>query len=304
MTSTYTHTAMITIKPGETTKVQLGGVGRPLIGKLSIPKDAASKGWNISGGMSTKQPDPPTPKDFEELTEEQQREWWKKYAETPEYKAQQRNTRHFNFQVAEDGTFKMEDVPPGKYQLYFNAQDQSTQQWDQVAMGQGEATVAEIPGGFTDQPQDLGTFELRPIKKLQVGDALPAITTPVDLDGKPIKLEDYKGKLLLLHFWASNHQPSTVDMLKLKELYEAFGKDGRLVMVGFNFDRTAEMAKSYVAKNEIKWPQAYSPKANLYQELGLRNFPAYMLFGPDGKLIAKDMPGDQLKGEVEKALKK
>ncbi|HEV8290906.1 MAG TPA: hypothetical protein VGP94_03250, partial [Tepidisphaeraceae bacterium] len=66
-----------------------------------------------------------------------------------------------------------------------------------------------------------------------------------------------------------------------------------------------DAAKSYVAKNEIKWQQAFAGKnPNIYQELGLRNFPTYMLFGTDGKLIAKEIPADQIKVEVEKALKK
>jgi hypothetical protein len=207
--------------------------------------------------------------------------------------------------VAEDGTFRVEDVLPGQYQLYFNATDNNQGQGgEQVAMAQGEATVAEIPGGHTDEPQDVGTFELKAIKRLQVGDPLPALTL-ADLDGKPIKVEDYKGKHLFLHFWASNHQPSTADMAKLKELYDAFGKDGRLIMVGFNFDRKPEVAKAYVTKNEIKWQQAFpGPKSNIYQELSLRNFPAYILFGPDGKLIAKDMEGATLKDRIGREVAK
>jgi peroxiredoxin len=164
--------------------------------------------------------------------------------------------------------------------------------------------VAEIPGGVTNEPQDVGTFELRPIKKIQIGDELPALTL-LDLDGKPIKLEDYKGKVLLLHFWATYHQPSLAEIPKLKELYEAFGKDGRIVMVGFALDQKPEVSKSYVSKNEIKWQQAFpGPKSNLFQELGLRNFPMYLVFGADGKLMAKEVPVDQLRNEIERALKK
>jgi len=302
--STYTHTAMTTIKSGQTATVQLGGLGRPLIGKLNIPKEGAEKGWQISGGLSTKQPGATTPKDIDEWAPEKQQEWWAKYSQTPEYKEMMKKQRYYNFQVGEDGAFRVEDVLPGQYHLQFNAVDQSTQQWDQVAMGQGEVTVAEIPGGYTDQPQDLGAFDLRAIKKIQIGDPMPELTLS-DVDGKPLKLQDFKGKVLLMHFWATNHQPSTADMPKLKEVYDAFGKDGRLTMLGVSFDRKAEMAKAYAAKNEIKWQQAFAGQTpTIYQELGLRNFPAYMLLGADGKLIAREIPADQLKTEVEKALKR
>jgi peroxiredoxin len=298
-TSISTHTALVTIKGGETAKVQLGGVGRPVIGKITLPKEAAGQGWTLGGGISTKQAEPPLPKGFEDLPEDQQREWWKKYTETPEYKAQMKNTRHYSFQVADDGTFRVDDVVPGKYQLYLNASDTKGQFGEAVAMGSGELTMPEIPGGRSDDPLDAGSFEMKAIKRILVGDMMPELDL-VDLDAKPLKLDAFRGKHLLLHVWVA----SSTDIPTVKELYEAYGKD-RLAIVGVSFDRKVEVAKSFVAKNEIKWPQAFAgQKTNLYQVLSLRSFPSYMLIGPDGKVIARDIQLTELKATVAKALGK
>jgi uncharacterized GH25 family protein len=304
-TSTATHTAALTIKPGETTTVQLGGVGRPVIGKVKIPPDAAGKGWTFHGGMNTKHVEKARPTEFASWTPEKQQEWLNAYYKSDEYKAEMKKMRHHNFQVAPDGSFRMEDVLPGAYNVHISVMEQRENfNGEQVAMAQTEAKIAEIPGGYTDEPLDLGTLELKELKRLKVGDDMSGFTAATADANKPFKFDDYKGKVVLIHFWAANHPESTTAMPKLKEIYQAHGENPKFAMIGFSFEQGGG-SKAYVEKEQIKWTQVpLGQNSTIYQELGLRQFPAYILIGTDGKVIAKDMPVDQLKVLVNNALPK
>jgi peroxiredoxin len=146
--------------------------------------------------------------------------------------------------------------------------------------------------------------DLKVIKRLKPGDAAPAFEVKT-LDGKTAKLEDYKGKFVLLSFWASNYGGWGADLTQLKATYEALGNDARFAMLGLNMDKKEEDARAYLEKQGIKWPQAPIgewEKATLPSDFGINSMPSTWLIGPDGKVIAKDLHGDAIKAAVEKAL--
>ncbi len=154
MQGNNTHSERFTLKPGESINVQLGGKGRPIVGKVVLPKEGVGAGWTVQGGLNTKQPEPQRPKDYEQWAPEKQQEWMNKYYQSDEFKEQQKKTKYHNFFVEPDGSFRVEDVAPGSYNLYVNASEQKTQFMEQVAMAQIETTMPDIPGGQSDEPLD------------------------------------------------------------------------------------------------------------------------------------------------------
>jgi thiol-disulfide isomerase/thioredoxin len=141
---------------------------------------------------------------------------------------------------------------------------------------------------------------------LEVGDPAPPLSA-MTLDGKPLKLEDYRGKYVLLDFWATWCAPCLAEIPQLKEIYESFARDGQLVMIGVSLDEKIDTPKRLVAAREIPWLQVFvdgatgGPVARAY---GAQSIPAIFLIGPDGKVVAKDMRGDQIPKVVAKALGK
>ena len=90
-------------------------------------------------------------------------------------------------------------------------------------------TVPEMPGGRSNEPLDLGTITVK-LEALQIGDLAPdfdveRIGTPEK--GRRVKLSDYRGKLVLLDFWAGWQD----DMTVLKEVQKKFGSDPRFVLI-------------------------------------------------------------------------
>lgn len=78
-------------------------------------------------------------------------------------------------------------------------------------------------------------------------------------------------------------------------------------MIGLSLDKEVETAKKYVAENGLKWLQGFLgdwSKAAVAEEYGITGIPAELLIDADGKLIAKNLRGEQLKSAVAEALGK
>jgi peroxiredoxin len=225
------------------------------------------------------------------------------------YQRQSDARRFYTFAVAADGTFRVEDVIPGRYDLIVRGgadtyHPDGRVSYDALGVGGADVTVGDIPGGRSDQPQDVGAVVVTVRKLTHVGDAAPPFTART-LDGKDLKLTDYRGKYVLLNFWAAWSRPSADEVPRLKALYEAFGKDERFVMLGLSVDATADEARAFADKNGLRWPQAHVGSvlwSPVTAEYGINDIPAVWLIGPDGKVVAKDLRGDEIKAAIGKAL--
>lgn len=220
-------------------------------------------------------------------------------------------SRKYALNFAEDGTFRIEDVPGGKYTLRVELREpgESMNRFSArpIAFIQQEIEVPESPGGRADEPYDLGTLTMIPRSGLKPGKAMPEIAMRT-LDDKPITIAGHKGKTLLLALWAPWNPANGSENAALKETYESFKNDERFAMVGVCLSvETAGPITDYISTNNLSWTQARLAdiqQAHLFQQLGLNQMPAIYLVGPDGKLIATELRGPAIKKSVEEALSK
>ncbi len=119
----------------------------------------------------------------------------------------------------------------------------------------------------------------------------PAATldfTLKNVDDAPVSLADYKGKVVLLDFWATWCGPCKVEIPGFIELQERYGKDGFQV-IGVSVDDTADKLKPYVAEMKMNYPvlqglghddllDAYGPMFGI---------PVSVVISRDGKVCAR-----------------
>ncbi len=151
---------------------------------------------------------------------------------------------------------------------------------------------------------DLGETNLPEKKTLNIGDIAPPFETKT-IGGQPLRLSDYRGKYILLDFWATWCGPCVGETPHLKAAFDAFGGGDRFVMIGLSLDNTISAPTDYARKNNIKWIQGFlGPwgQSSITPSYGVDFIPSIFLIDPEGKIIERDLRGDGISAAVGKAL--
>ena len=107
-----------------------------------------------------------------------------------------------------------------------------------------------------------------------------------DLEGRPVELAQWRGRVVLLDFWASWCGPCRAAMPELRRLYERLSPEG-LVLVGVNLDDDPQALRSAIAQYGIGWPQIAGDEAHAIAErYGVAGIPAMMLIDQQGRLFS------------------
>ena len=159
--------------------------------------------------------------------------------------------------------------------------------------------------------EELGNSELAeeyrkkadPMSEL-VGKVVPDFSATA-LDGKPISLQQYRGKVILLDFWGIWCGFCLAEMPNVKRVYNTY-KDQGFDIIGVNLDTDETRLRNYLKENDIQWRQIFSGqkwKSPLVQQYHIRSIPAPWLIDRDGTLISREARGVKLERLVIEALK-
>jgi thiol-disulfide isomerase/thioredoxin len=124
------------------------------------------------------------------------------------------------------------------------------------------------------------------------------------VSGQTDDLSKYKGKYVLIHYWATWSEPCKTDFAELKELYAKYGKN--FALIGINVDTNLADANEYLAKNKLPWSQLWEPgglDSRLANELGILTLPAMILVDDKGKVINRNAHITELDSELRSLIK-
>lgn len=119
-----------------------------------------------------------------------------------------------------------------------------------------------------------------------------------DLSNNDFDLFSLRGKYVLLDFWGTWCTPCLKEIPNLKEAYKKF-KGSNFEMVSIAIDKDAQSVKAYIGKNRMSWIHLFQALSDTSKEapgqvFKVKRFPTTILIDPNGKIIAKDLRGEEL----------
>ena len=123
-----------------------------------------------------------------------------------------------------------------------------------------------------------------------------------DLDGKVVRLSDYRGKVVLVDFWATWCGPCRRALPHLKSLHARYGKKG-FVILGLSVDHQgAGVVRDFVKKHGVTWPNVLADDAVLEAYDDVNVIPTAFLIDRSGR-VAQRFTGYQTEERLETALR-
>jgi len=180
----------------------------------------------------------------------------------------------------------------------------------------GVALIKQLQHDYPDTKPAQNADRILASRKKQeeakkIKDALAEGTKFPDFDvkdtlGKPLSIANYKGKVVLLDFWATWCGPCKAELPNVIKTYETHHKEG-FEIIGISLDKEEQKLADFTKEKNMTWAQYFDGLAwenKLAVKYGINSIPAMFLLDGKGTIIGKDLRGEALEQAVTKALGK
>ncbi|HVI47568.1 MAG TPA: TlpA disulfide reductase family protein [Chitinophaga sp.] len=174
-------------------------------------------------------------------------------------------------------------VEPGEFQRLFSSLDKSLQegQYGQSVMGY----IRSLKANAINIPAD--DFSQQDVK------------------GQPVKLSSFRGKYVLVDFWASWCGPCRQENPNVVKAYNKY-KGKNFTILGVSLDEDRDRWLRAINQDGLTWTQVSDLRGwgnEVAQQYGVQSIPTNFLVDPDGRIIARNLRGEQLEAKLEQVLK-
>lgn len=179
----------------------------------------------------------------------------------------------------------------------------------QTLLGMEDVNVAKAEALLQQAGDRLRAEEsiTKMVERLRRVEATQAGAQFVDFEGvddanKAVRLSDYvgKGHYVLVDFWASWCGPCRREIAHLKKVRDTYTDKGLVILGTVVWDEMEDHLKA-MKELEITWPQIFN-KAEATELYGIAGIPQIILFDPAGKIVARDLRGEEINKLLDKAL--
>jgi hypothetical protein len=300
------HYAYTQVEPAGEATIQVGGVGRPVVGRIAPINDPHAV-WAhnarhececsvIRRDVAEKTQPPEHMYDLTAAAAHARRQFGQTEAGS-EYMIW---SRPIYGKVNSDGSFRVDDLPAGKYWLFVRTVEFRPE------VGIGEDTskveltiqVPEGPTAHSNEAYDLGTIQTKVIKRLYPGDKSPEIVQTT-LDGATWKLSDHQGRPAVLVFWGERRNAAKEYAAVVNEWVQT----GKISALGFGraYDGAEELKKFIVEQMRPNWPQVDGSRFDLTSTFNSA-WPSAVVIDGNGKIVQKDLKPEQLEKCIRDAV--
>ncbi len=124
------------------------------------------------------------------------------------------------------------------------------------------------------------------------------------LQGQAVDLAELRGKVVLVHFWATTCRPCVQGLPALTKLYGKVHDQG-VEFIGISLDDDVEKAKRFIVDHRVPWPEYCDGRgwqSELAKRYGIFSLPSTFLLDRAGKIVAANLSDAQLEAEILKQL--
>ena len=120
-----------------------------------------------------------------------------------------------------------------------------------------------------------------------------------------VDLARYRGRTVVLHYWASWCEPCKADMVTLRNLVAKYGRQGFSV-IGVNVDMETDKALAYLKKERFSWANVHEPgglESRPATELGVLTLPTMLLIDDKGRVVNRNIHVSELETELKNRIR-
>ena len=160
----------------------------------------------------------------------------------------------------------------------------------------GNAFLAEMEKTTQQQPE-------QPSTDSWVGKTVPEMTMQ-DVNGKDISISSFRGKYVLIDFWASWCGPCRMENPNVVKAFNEF-KGKNFTVLGVSLDKDKDSWKKAITQDHLAWTQMSDLKywnSQAVETFGFQGIPFNVLVDPAGKVIAQELRGEDLDSKLKQVL--
>lgn len=310
-TITEDHPMPLTVRPGEEKTIEYQETGREVVGQAMPDIPGMVVDWQSDDHvLALKQLAAPPVNREDYATFKAFLAANNDHFNSPAFTQQARDARTYVLAFERDGSFRVDDVRPGTYELRIRVTKSDARNpygayerpENQIASLVQEVVIPEGTG-----PIDLGTFTVQVNPTLKQPEAAPVAWNVTTLENRNLQASDFRGKHLALVLWANWSQRSKEQLAALKPVYDEFAANPRFALVTVCLDGDLAKVKAAVQTGGYPGIPTATDKAQrvqLTKALEIEKLPAILLFDDHSRLIGRDLDTERLQTTVRRLLGK